>query len=58
MPKGVDGTITHSGANVPVYATGKGAEAFVGSLDNTDIFKRSVKVLGLEPIHKVLSQNL
>lgn len=58
MPKSVDGTLTHSGVNVPVYATGNGADAFARSLDNTDIFQLSIKALGLEPIHKVLSQNL
>lgn len=58
MPKSGDGTLTHSGVNVPVYATGQGAEAFARSLDNTEIFQLSIKALGLEPIHKVLSQNL
>ncbi|WP_141733292.1 alkaline phosphatase [Oligoflexus tunisiensis] len=58
MPKASDGTLSHSAANVPVYAIGAGAEAFAGSLDNTDIFHRSIKALGLESIHRIMSQNL
>jgi alkaline phosphatase len=58
VPKSSDGTLGHSAANVPVYAYGAGAEAFAGSLDNTDIFHRSIKALGLESIHRILSQNL
>ncbi|MDD2708386.1 MAG: alkaline phosphatase [Verrucomicrobiae bacterium] len=30
----------HSGANVPVYATGAGAEKFAGTYDNTEIYAR------------------
>ncbi|MFP4054545.1 MAG: alkaline phosphatase [Phycisphaerae bacterium] len=30
----------HTGVNVPLYATGPGARAFVGSMDNTDIFRK------------------
>jgi alkaline phosphatase len=30
-------TFGHSGAPVPTYAVGKGAEKFIGHLDNTDI---------------------
>jgi alkaline phosphatase len=37
----------HTGTPVPVYATGAGAEAFNGSYDNTDIFKKLVEVCGL-----------
>ena len=29
----------HTGVNVPLYATGKNAERFKGTIDNTDIFK-------------------
>jgi len=58
MPKSVDGTLSHSGVNVPVYAVGTGSEAFARSLDNTDIFHLSIKAMGAESIYKVLSQNL
>lgn len=37
----------HTGTPVPVYAMGVGAEAFGGSYDNTDIFKKMVQVCGL-----------
>ncbi len=37
----------HTGGLVPVYAYGTGAEEFSGSYDNTDIFKRLVKLCGL-----------
>ena len=36
----------HTGANVPVYAVGEGAENFVGVIDNTDIFKILMKLTG------------
>ena len=36
----------HTGGLVPVYAYGAGAEAFGGSYDNTDIFKKLVDVCG------------
>ena len=39
---------SHTGVPVPVYATGKSAEAFEGSYDNTDIFKKLVEVCGLK----------
>ena len=57
MGKSSDGTLTHSGVNVPVYAFGSGSEAFAKSLDNTDIFRLSIKAIGAESIHKILSQN-
>jgi len=38
----------HTATPVPVYAFGPGAEAFVGTMDNTDIPKRIATVLGLE----------
>ena len=37
----------HTGTPVPVYAMGAGAEAFGGSYDNTDIFKKLVEVCKL-----------
>ncbi len=37
----------HTGGLVPVYAYGAGAEAFSGSYDNTDIFKKLVDTCGL-----------
>lgn len=39
----------HSGTLVPVYAYGEGARSFAGIYENTDIFHRILKVLGLEP---------
>lgn len=41
-------TYAHTGGLVPVYAYGTGAEEFSGSYDNTDIFKKLVKLCGLE----------
>lgn len=38
----------HSGIMVPVYAYGTGAQQFVGSYDNTELFNRVLKVAGLE----------
>lgn len=38
----------HTGGLVPVYAYGARAEAFGGSYDNTDIFKKLVAVCGLD----------
>ena len=37
----------HTGLLLPVYATGVGAEAFIGSYDNTDIFHKTMEVMGL-----------
>ena len=37
MPAVFWGSKEHTGANVPVYATGQGAEEFVGVIDNTEI---------------------
>ena len=34
---------SHSAGYVPVYAVGKGAELFIGKMDNTDIPKRIAK---------------
>ncbi|MFC1781004.1 alkaline phosphatase [Planctomycetota bacterium] len=44
MPEVFWGSGGHSGANVPVYATGQGAEEFVGVMDNTDIFNIIMKL--------------
>jgi len=38
MPQVFWGSTDHTGANVPVYATGQGAEEFVGVIDNTELF--------------------
>ncbi len=38
----------HTGLQIPVYAMGVGAEAFSGLYDNTDIFDRTMQVMGLE----------
>ncbi|MGN1368403.1 MAG: alkaline phosphatase [Aristaeellaceae bacterium] len=37
----------HTGLQIPVYAMGIGAENFSGLYDNTDIFFRTMEVLGL-----------
>jgi alkaline phosphatase len=37
MPAVFWGSKSHTGANVPIYATGQGAEEFVGVIDNTEI---------------------
>ena len=38
----------HTGLQLPVYATGVGAEIFSGSYDNTDIFAKTMAAMGLE----------
>ena len=38
----------HTGLQSPVYATGVGADAFSGPYDNTEIFTRTVEVMGLQ----------
>ena len=37
----------HTGLQIPVYAMGVGAENFSGLYDNTDIFNRTMEVMGL-----------
>lgn len=37
----------HTGLQIPVYATGVGAQAFSGLYDNTEIFDRTMQVMGL-----------
>ena len=37
----------HTGLQIPVYATGVGAENFSGLYDNTDVFYRTMEVMGL-----------
>ncbi len=37
----------HTGLQIPVYATGVGAERFSGMYDNTDIFNRTMEAMGL-----------
>lgn len=44
MPEIFWGSTQHTGINVPVYATGQGAEEFEGVIDNTDIFKIIMKL--------------
>ena len=44
MPEVTWSSTDHTSANVPVYATGQGAEEFVGVIDNTDIFKIIMKL--------------
>lgn len=38
----------HTGLPVPVYAYGKGAEAFVGSYDNTEVAKKLFALCDVE----------
>lgn len=42
-------TGNHTGADVPVYAYGAGAELFEGSIDNTDLFDLVGSALGVTP---------
>jgi alkaline phosphatase len=37
----------HTSTMVPVFAFGPGSEIFCGVQDNTDIFKKSIELLGL-----------
>lgn len=39
---------SHTGLPVPVYAIGAGAEEFNGFYDNTDIYKKTAKIAGIE----------
>lgn len=39
---------SHTGLPVPVYAIGAGSEAFNGFYDNTDIYKKTAKIAGIE----------
>lgn len=41
------GSTSHTGIVIPVYAFGPGADEFTGFYDNTDIFKKIKKLLGL-----------
>lgn len=43
----VDSAI-HTGVDVAVYAQGPGSEKFTGTLDNTDVAKRIMEVMGVE----------
>lgn len=38
---------SHTGLPVPVYATGVGAEQFTGMYDDTDLFTKTMSVMGL-----------
>ena len=40
-------SINHTGVMVPVFAFGPGAEDFMGIYENTEIFYKMVKALGL-----------
>ena len=37
----------HTGLQIPVYAQGVGAQTFSGLYDNTDIFNKTMDVMGL-----------
>ena len=39
----------HTGLQIPVYAMGVGAEQLSGLYDNTDIFFRTMAIMGLTP---------
>ncbi len=41
-------TFSHTGGAVPVFAIGVGAENFSGRMDNTDLPKRIVKIMGVK----------
>lgn len=41
-------SFAHTGLQLPVYATGAGADNFSGSYDNTDIFHGFMNAMGLE----------
>ena len=38
----------HTGLQIPVYAQGVGAEIFSGLYDNTDIFNKTMTVMGID----------
>ncbi len=40
-------SFSHTGLQLPVYATGAGADNFSGSIDNTDIFRGFLAAMGL-----------
>lgn len=42
------GSAAHTGTDVVVYSSGPGSERFRGTLDNTDIGKHLIELLGLE----------
>lgn len=41
-------TTSHSGIAVPVFAIGQGSRSFSGRMDNTDIPKKILKIMGIE----------
>ena len=41
-------TVYHTGAQIPIYAIGAGAEEFSGTFDNTEIAKKIEKLLGID----------
>ncbi|MCB1035671.1 MAG: alkaline phosphatase, partial [Acidobacteria bacterium] len=50
----IDNTGGHTGEDVPLYAQGPGANRFAGALDNTDIPRRLLDLLGWEPLNRDL----
>ena len=50
--KGHFSTFNHSGVSVPVYATGVGASAFTGVMDNTELAPRIRQAAGLHTSKK------
>lgn len=51
------GTKSHTATMVPVYAYGAGAEDFAGIYDNTDVFFRILKAVGLDKAPAPAVQN-
>jgi alkaline phosphatase len=47
----------HTGAMVPIFAYGPGAEAFTGIMDNVEIFHRMIAVLGLKKAYENQQKN-
>ncbi|AOY78315.1 alkaline phosphatase [Clostridium formicaceticum] len=41
-------TYSHTGLPVPVYAVGVGQELFIGSYDNTDIYKKMASIMNIQ----------
>lgn len=42
------GNASHTGVDVPLYAAGAGAEAFGGTIENTEVAKRMMALMGLK----------
>jgi alkaline phosphatase len=49
---------SHTGADVPIFAYGPGAEEFAGVMDNTDIPKKIAKLTNISPFPQALEKKL